>query len=87
MKPQLFILYFFLPLYSFAQIPEFESNTTNQKSLLYQEFYLDYEFILGFARESNRYDRKQYSVLTYNGTDWELKKWSFVLSKEGKSQN
>lgn len=86
MKPQLFVLAIFLPIYSFAQIPDFESNNTIQKSLLYQEFYSDYKFILGYTRESNRYDRKQYSVLTYNGTDWELKKWSFVLSKEGKTK-
>ena len=87
MKILPFLILVLTSLNSFGQIPEFDSNvnkSSENQSYLYKSFYPDYEFILGYTRESDRYDRKYYSVLTYNGTDWELKKWSFELDKEAK---
>ena len=79
---QLLVFAIFLPIYSFSQIPEFESNTNDNQSYVYKKFYPDYEFILAYSQKSFWFRRQEYSILTYNGTDWELKKWSFELKEE-----
>ena len=85
MKILPFLILVLASLNSFGQIPEFDSNvneSTEDQSYVYKKFYPDYEFILAYAQKSFWFKRQEYSVLTYNGSDWELKKWSFELKEE-----
>lgn len=85
MKILPFLIIVLTSLNSFGQIPEFDSNvnrSAEDQSYLYKKFYPEYEFILGYTQNSFWFKRQEYSVLTYNGSDWELKKWSYELKEE-----
>ncbi|WP_339754582.1 hypothetical protein [Algoriphagus aquimarinus] len=85
MKILPFLIIVLTSLNSFGQIPEFDSNvneSVEDQSYLFKKFYPEYEFILGYTQKSFWFKRQEYSVLTFNGTDWELKKWSYELKEE-----
>lgn len=47
-----------------------------------REFGSDFQFILGYTQKSFWFKRQNYSVLTFNGSTWEITKWSYELNKK-----
>lgn len=85
MKNLLTLLTFAITLNSFGQLPEYSSNVSDldiSRSQLYQKFGEDYEFVFGYTQNSFWNKRQNYAVLTFDGTEWGLVKWSYQLNKK-----
>jgi hypothetical protein len=54
------------------------------QSLLNREFGSDYQIILGYTQKSFWFKRQEYSILTFDGSNWKLTKWSYELNKKEK---
>lgn len=84
MKNLISILTFMITLNSFGQLPEYSSNVSDldiSRSQLYQKFRSDYEFVFSYTQNSFWNERQDHAVLTFDGTDWKMIKWSYKLNK------
>jgi hypothetical protein len=87
MKKLFLIISIISSLNSFGQLPEFQTNVRDldiSQSLLNREFGSDYQIILGYPQKSFWFKRQEYSILTFDGSNWKLTKWSYELNKKEK---